>query len=339
YRVSHCAWYQIHCLIRLGHWRQAIKKCHVFIKKEPTEANWYLLASEIYIDQKEFRFAWEELYQASLCVPSTDDAYAEVCMRKRIVSEASDSVTRVDIIDKLPRDVLCYLFHFLDLQSLVRCLRVSKCWREFIMQSPPLWSRLDFSHVTSSLRADTLRMYLQRLGRSSLTYLSLNHHQVDGDGMLRVLVEHECNRIKSLSLNDVICTPEVFFNILHHVGSALTQFTWCGVSIRLNDLFNQIADNCVALTQLRLSDCFTSLHDMHIPHTASMSTITTLQSLELTGIHGMTIGHLASVVLRCPFLERLVIKRSLVNIIPVLNIIYSGYCQKLKYLLFERNKY
>jgi hypothetical protein len=131
------------------------------------------------------------------------------------------------------------------------------------------------------------------------------------------------------------------------------------VSIRLNDLFNQIADNCLELTQLALADCFTSLHDVPIPHTAvmrldqfgqplplvllkhiqSMSTINTLQSLELSGIHGLTIGHLAQVILRCPFLERLILKRSLVNIIPVLNIIYSGYCQKLKYLLFERNRY
>lgn len=68
------------------------------------------------------------------------------------------------------------------------------------MQSPPLWSSLDFSHATSSLRADTLRMYLQHLGRSSLAYLSLNHHQVDGDGMLMVLAEHECRRVKSLSM-------------------------------------------------------------------------------------------------------------------------------------------
>lgn len=58
----------------------------------------------------------------------------------------------------------------------------------------------------------------------------------------------------------------------------------------------------------------------------------------MNGIHGLTAIHLANILLRCPELVQLTLKRCLVNIIPVLNILRAS-CPKLQYFEYERNRY
>lgn len=203
FKESTCAWYQIHCLIRLGHWRHAITKCHELIEQQPTVSQWYVIASEIYLKRSDFTMAWEELFQASLLVSTTDDAYAEICLLKRItyegVQQHAQRIVRCDILDILPYDLACDVFKCLDLSSLVRCTRVSKKWRHFLISSSHLWNELYFSKRAAQLEIKTIHTYLSRLKRTGLTKLSIRYQQTDGDAILMALAQHECYRLKTLS--------------------------------------------------------------------------------------------------------------------------------------------
>lgn len=363
YKAPICAWYQILCLVHLGHWRHAIKKCNEWKQKQPRVAQWYLLASDIYAEQLDFTMAHEELFQALIHVPESDDAYAEICLKKRITFEGAQHVklsqnTLNDILDILPYDVACDVFLCLDLESLVRCCRVSKKWRHFLISSPCLWSELEFTKRSAHLNKSTMDTYLSRLKKTRLTKLSIRNQQTDGDGILMTLVRHECYNLKVLVLSDIICTPALFFNVLTYIGSTLHTLQWGGVSVRLNDLIDALPAVCKNLKNLVVHDCFTSLQDIQPHHeslrriefygesfpTEFINSIKTnpqlhhVESLTLVGIHGLTATHLASVLIRFPNLKRLQLKRCLVNIIPVLNIL-KFCCPKLQYFDYERNRY
>lgn len=203
FNVSICAWHQIQCLSRLGHWRQAIIKCHELIEQQPTASQWYLIASDIYLQRSDLTMAWEELSRASTHVPATDDAYAEICLLKRITYEGvqhhANLIIRCDILNVLPYDIACDVFKCLDLNSLVRCTRVSKKWRHFLISSFHLWNELCFSKRSAQLEIQTIHTYLNRLKRTGLTKLSIRYQQLDGDAILMALTQHECYRLKSLS--------------------------------------------------------------------------------------------------------------------------------------------
>lgn len=150
----------------------------------------------------------------------------------------------------------------------------------------------------------------------------------------------------------------MFFNVLTYIGSTLHTLQWGGVSIRLNDLIDSLPSVCENLKNLTVHDCFTSLQDVHPHHEAlrriefygesfptefiksikEATKLNHLESLTLVGIHGLTATHLASILIRCPNLKRLQLKRCLVNIIPVLNIL-KFCCPKLQYFEYERNRY
>ncbi|GAN04387.1 hypothetical protein MAM1_0062d03847 [Mucor ambiguus] len=352
YKTSTCAWYQIQCLLALNHWHQAVLACLEQATKSAPD-QWYLIAADIYMDQGDYTLAWETLNRAP--------DFTNILHAKRLAYEGiqhPSCVRRNDILDKLPYDVAIHVFLCLDLPSLVRCTRVSKRWRQYLVYSPQLWNELEFSKQAADLPISTINAYLSRLGKMPLTKLVIQHQQADGDGILMALAQRQCYRIKSLIISDMICTPALFFNALEYIGSTLDTFHWGGVSLRLNDLIDALSKMCIQLKHLIVHDCFTSLHDARLHNGATyrlenfgdkfptsftktienLSLLPHIESLELTGIHGLTASHLASIVIRCPNMRKIVLKRCLVNIIPVLNIL-QAYCPKLQHLEYERNRY
>lgn len=192
------SWFQIQCFIRLGHWRQAIDKCHELQQLEPTISHWYIIASDIYIDRFEFSLAWEELHQATL--KTRDDAYLEICSNKRMLQEGKHlGIVRTDILDGLlPYDISCDIFKRLDLASLTKCTSVSKRWRTFLVSNGYLWNELYFDNKKISVQLDmnTLHRYLERAKRVSK--ISVRYQQTDGDGILMALAKYECYKLHTL---------------------------------------------------------------------------------------------------------------------------------------------
>ncbi|KAL7310516.1 hypothetical protein PS15m_010005 [Mucor circinelloides] len=352
YKTSTCAWYQVQCLLALHHWHQAVLVCLEQAKRCSSE-QWYLIASDIYMNRCDYTLAWEILNRA----PDSTN----ILDAKRLAYEGiqhRSCIRRNDILDKLPYDVAISVFLCLDLPSLVRCTRVSKRWRCYLVDSPQLWNELEFAKQAVNLPISTINAYLSRLGKMPLTKLVIRHQQADGDGILMALAQRQCYRLKALIISDMICTPALFFNALEYIGSTLDTLHWGGVSLRLNDIIDTLPKMCTQLKHLTVQDCFTSLHDARLHNGATyrlenfgdrfpaafiktiedLSLLPYIESLELTGIHGLTASHLASIVIRCPNMRKLVLNRCLVNIIPVFNILQTC-CPKLQYFEYERNRY
>lgn len=194
YKTSTCAWYQIQCLLALNHWHQAVLVCLDQAKNSASD-QWYLMAADIYMNRCDYTLAWETLNRA----PDT----ASILDAKRLAYEGiqhASCVRRNDILDKLPYDVAIQVFLCLDLPSLVRCTRVSKRWRQYLVYSPQLWNELEFSKQAANLPISTINAYLSRLGKMPLTKLVIGHQQSDGDGILMALAQRQCYRLKTLSM-------------------------------------------------------------------------------------------------------------------------------------------
>ncbi|KAI9485940.1 MAG: hypothetical protein EXX96DRAFT_547082 [Benjaminiella poitrasii] len=373
YRQSTCAGYEIRCLSALGHWRQAIETCHRQSEREPQQVEWRLMANEIYIDRHDYALAWEELHRA----PGIDDSTieTELALRKRIAYEGRYHarkwiIERTDILNVLPYDIATTIFTSLDFASLVKCTRVSKRWRHFLLANRLIWNDLDFSYLHPQgdmvsimqdryLHVNTVKTYLDRLGHCPLMRFTMQQQRTNGDDILMLLAQRgSCRKLKMMVLSDMICTPTLFLNTLEHIGSNLNSFEWKGVSIRLNDIIDNIPKFCPKLKSLKVHECFVSLYESYIQNnflyqlerygeTFPFSFINSIQarpsflhleSLELSGIYSFTSSHLASILFRCRNLKRLTLKKCLVSIIPVLNILrYS--CPQLQYLYYDRNQY
>lgn len=169
------------------------------IQNEPSNAIWYLIASDIYVDQLDYTLAWEILNKAAGAAADSQD-YTEILFKKRIAYEGlKKGIQRRDILDKLPYDIACVVFKCLDLASLVKCTRVNKKWRQFLLSSFYLWNGLEFinNHAAAKMTTNLLSTYLAR--SVSLSKLVIrNQHITDGDAVLMLLVQHECNRLKTL---------------------------------------------------------------------------------------------------------------------------------------------
>lgn len=195
YKTPMCAWYQVQCLLALNYWHQAVLVC-LEQAKTCTSDQWHLMAADIYMDRYDYTLAWETLNRAP-------DASTHILDAKRLAYEGiqhTRCVRRSDILDKLPYDVALHVFLCMDLPSLVRCTRVSRRWRQYLVYRPQLWNELEFVKQAANLPISTINAYLSRLGKMPLTKLAIRHQQADGDGILMALAQRQCYRLKTLSM-------------------------------------------------------------------------------------------------------------------------------------------
>ncbi|KAI8080777.1 uncharacterized protein B0P05DRAFT_586648 [Gilbertella persicaria] len=342
YQQASCAWYQIQCLLALGHWRQVIMSCHRQLERHPYQQKWRYIACETYLERKDYTLAWEE-------IKHTDNA-----ARKRIVYEGllSQHNQRNDILDYLTFDLASEVFKYLDLASLARCTCVSKRWRYFLISNAYLWNDLELTNrKLGHIWIHTLHTYLNRLHTVPLTRLVIEHQKIHGEQLLTALVNHQCQKLKTLILTDVICTPTLFFHALEYIGSVLHKLEWTGSSVQLNDLIKILPKTSQQLKHLAIKNCFTaycesgpSFEDLEaygetLPSSfvSGGNSFHALDSLELSSIHGLKTTHLAHILSQCSHISRLVLDHCLVDIVPVINMIRTT-CPCLTQFCYARNQ-
>ncbi|KAI9281829.1 hypothetical protein BY458DRAFT_468611 [Sporodiniella umbellata] len=344
YRIAQCLWYRVHCLIHLGFHNQAIKLCLTRSKSCPTESQWYLIASEIYIQQRNYFLAHEMLSKASNFVSNFNSDYDQIRFQKRIAYEAYHCIQTSHLKDIIfssifPYDVLICIFEFLDLSSLVRCTEVSKDWREFLLNDcPSLWSKLEFGNNKAKyIGSGTIQTLINRLGNGSLKSLSIRHQPADGDGVLLTLSKHPhyCRHLNTIALYNVLITPTVLFNALGTIGGQLEHFEWGGVSIWLNDLFENIPKTCTRLKRLVVYDCFTSVYSKD--QFGEQIELNCLQTLQLSNIHGLKESYLEYILSHCLNLKQLTLNKSNVDINSITSILKATRLPELKHFQFQRN--
>ncbi|KAI9305216.1 hypothetical protein BJ944DRAFT_265578 [Cunninghamella echinulata] len=267
-------------------------------------------------------------------------------------------------IQALSYDILCNIFIMLPFDSLIRSLRVCHQWNELILQSPLLWQQVGFQNCKIPIHHDIIQSYLTRLQAASLLSFRIDK-AFDGEKLLLLLSKVNCHQLHTLDLSSLQCTTEfsfiLFRQLLSSAGKTLKKVRIGSSGFKLNGIIEQISIHCTQLETLEVYDCFTSMGTYSTPLQLDQNALYRLEQfgeffseafmeyidqlpilpiryLYLSSIHGLTTIHLATILLRCPYLIHLELNRCLVNLIPIINILRFS-CPQLEVLSYHRNRF
>ncbi|KAI8073931.1 hypothetical protein BC940DRAFT_289563 [Gongronella butleri] len=274
-----------------------------------------------------------------------------------------------DILAALPCELVTTIFQHLSLADIALCSAVSRNWHQFIRSTPVLWQHLGVNRHHPRLTAITIGHYLARLQGAPLLSLCI-HSDLNGDDLLYLLTRTNCSQLHRLELlgpyyTSARCLTSRLDQIMSMSSSSLRTLKLGSSSFKLNEIFNTLSRHCPQLESLAVHDCFTSLgstvanSSLHhldpgatqrleifgqfvaqpfIDFVHQFTPLVHLKTLRLTRIHGLTILPLAMILLSTPNLERLKMEASLVNLIPVINILIRA-CPQLHDLHYQRNHF
>ncbi|CAO3649089.1 unnamed protein product [Cunninghamella echinulata] len=293
-----------------------------------------------------------------------DDNDATLTIIKKKKEKMNDQWHSCHHIQALSYDILCNIFMMLPFDSLIRSLRVCHQWKELILQSPLLWQQVGFQNCKIPIHHDIIQSYLTRLQSASLLSFRIDK-AFDGESLLLLLSKVNCHQLHTLDLSSLQCTTELSFilfrQLLSSAGKTLKKVRIGSSGFKLNGIIEQIAIHCTQLEVLDVYDCFTSMGTYSTPLQLDQNALYRLEQfgeffseafmeyidqlpilpiryLNLSSIHGLTTIHLATILLRCPYLIHLELNRCLVNLIPIINILRFS-CPQLEVLSYHRNRF
>ncbi|KAI8145385.1 hypothetical protein BJV82DRAFT_603475 [Fennellomyces sp. T-0311] len=133
------------------------------------------------------------------------------------------------LIGGLPPEVVQSIFGLLELEQLVRCLRVCKEWHHILISLPWLWRRLELAsrfQDSSEKYTNVLTTLIQRAGQH-LRWLRLDVELSETFGIhaLHLVAAHGCKYLEGLELNNTSGPEErlLLLRALRNMGSMPTM--------------------------------------------------------------------------------------------------------------------
>lgn len=216
-----CLRYQLNCLLHLGKHQQALDLCTTITKSNPT-STWYGVAADIYTQQLRFDQALVMIQRCSahLLPGHSESRWNEVRLQERILYEGIqqrqqremaifdgdstpaptnfDLAGRLDLICRLPYDLVCSIFSSLPLDNLVTCAKVNRTWRRLIVPNPLFWQHLVL--YNKPLPNHIIKLYLSRLQCAPLLSLRIQNER-DVETVLAALCKSNCSQLNELGKN------------------------------------------------------------------------------------------------------------------------------------------
>ncbi|KAI9490142.1 hypothetical protein BDB00DRAFT_839199 [Zychaea mexicana] len=271
--------------------------------------------------------------------------------------EREQSTIRIDFVEMLPYDVTSAIFQIMSFECIVQCTWVSRRWHTYLIESVHLWQDLEFSYNEMPVEPGSLCLYLSRLNGAPLKRIKIHHECVDGDGLLGTLLNHTSLRLQELDLSEVVCTPSLFYDLLAHVGPSLRVLRWRGLILKLGKIIDCVAESCVQLKHLEVRSCFVSDTPFD-SETRSSSLLDhssgyfprsffdkisalkplSIDTLDLGGIHELTMVQLARILHRSPKIVNLTLENCILDIVSVANVLFHS-CPLLQRLRYSRHRY
>ncbi|KAI9477073.1 hypothetical protein BDB00DRAFT_879526 [Zychaea mexicana] len=230
------------------------------------------------------------------------------------------------IVNTLPPEIVQLIFGLLDLEQLVRCLRVCKEWHRILISLPHLWR-----HVQLSSRFQGApERYAQAL--TNLIHLAGDHLQwlkldielseVLGIQALQLIAANGCKHLEGLELNNTSGPEErlLLLRALRNIGpmTAMSYLQLYCLEINMDDVVH-LFDLFPNLTYLDLSDSvlydsgdYTSSipsgpahrHHRYHHYNQRYHRTTRLKSLTLNHIEGASSAVFGCLLQSCPQLEQ-----------------------------------
>ena len=173
---------------------------------------------------------------------------------------------------------------------LITMTHVCRSWRNVLLSTPSLWTRLDFSVSTKSQQAEG---FVPRSGNQLLDVHHFLEHQDDVEPFLSTTL-HNISRLQQLEIG----------SSLSHLGNLLRNFSVPAPELKHLRISNNpsvtaklpiiFGGRLPKLTSLSLHHLFTNLHIFNFP---------SLTRFEFTTGHIVTVPFLISFFERCPSLE------------------------------------
>ncbi|EPY52085.1 F-box protein Pof3 [Schizosaccharomyces cryophilus OY26] len=223
-----------------------------------------------------------------------------------------------DIFTLLPREILLHIFQYVEFRTIVRCMQVSKNWKNSIKRESSLFHSLDFSEASS--RSSKFRdRNVMTLARYS-TYAKSNIQEVIGleklgiltptKGLLRCVGSiHTYKTISPLS-------PPHLMPKMYLIWSPFTELKYfsCATSITFSTV-SKVLSACKKLERLELADVVPDLlfdtmdWDKQFDNKHSVLNLRNLQFIrnQVHPLHEKEQEFLASLISCSPKLQQLVV--------------------------------
>ncbi|CAN6617281.1 hypothetical protein TRVA0_006S04126 [Trichomonascus vanleenenianus] len=167
---------KVACLTRLGKMDQAIAQSKKMIQIASEDSRGYLRIGALLEQKGDLLMAYRVYKRASQKLASNDANYQILSSKARVLStqvitneDRRTAKTKRDPFAAFPYEILHLILKQLPLSEIVKCMSVSKLWRDFITHDAWLWASetMDFSKAKKRPGAKTVLRYINyAIGRN-----------------------------------------------------------------------------------------------------------------------------------------------------------------------------
>ncbi|KAF2808382.1 uncharacterized protein BDZ99DRAFT_445802 [Mytilinidion resinicola] len=202
---------------KLQNFKMAAKDGRHMIKLDKGDARGYLRTADI-LQKMEKPDSAVEIYKHGLKnVLVSDENYKLLQgMLDKLIRQLSPPKS-VDPFSVLPIEIVEMVIGYLTFRNMVTCLRVSKQWKQFLINRPRLWTDLDLSHARRNVSGSFVRHCVLR-----------SQHK------LKTATIHRFNHVDSLRSLATTCKALESLDFLSGTlgGESICEVTMCSTSLR-----------------------------------------------------------------------------------------------------------
>ncbi|CDH54064.1 predicted protein [Lichtheimia corymbifera JMRC:FSU:9682] len=284
---------------KTGHFGLGMDDAHAMMRLAPQWSAGYLRAGEICMAQGWQQRAIQVYDQGLLQVPASD-AESHHQLQEARAQATTQCQLRMDIVGRLPFDILGHLVTHFSVETLIECLCVSHAWRDRLLGCPDGWQHIIVDGYDASVGSiiNLLPVISNHIHNLSIMFLD-NNSSLD---IFKNIALGHFSRLRSLTLRRCKTGDlDTLLAALSKVSNTLTNLT-----------ISSMIDGIVPLPAV-LSACphlqslgYRGVSQLGHIDSSMLPTTLSLTSLELEAIN-IRCAQLEPVLERCPYLRHLAV--------------------------------
>lgn len=141
---------------KLGKLPLALKDGRAMIELDAYDAQGYLVTGHLLRRMHNDTLA-SKIYERGLRHCKDPSGLERLQSKLSKMKGSGNSKNQVDLIEKLPNELVDMILSYVPFPTLCLSLKVSKSWRTYLKSRPSIWTSLDLSSATTDVRAGDLQ--------------------------------------------------------------------------------------------------------------------------------------------------------------------------------------